>query len=155
MTDGDREILDDFTRTRAKTIELVSRLPDDYLSRTANGEEHSVGWLFGHIAQAVDYWMENCMKDPRPRFAMTDQDKASILQALEVSCDRLVSFFSADDGAPLGRTFSRVRKDTGAEESFTGRNRVVYITQHEAHHRGKIVLALRQWGFTYIPFLPY
>ena len=154
MTDGDREILDHFTRTRAKTIELLRRVPDDWLGRTANGEEKPLGWLFGHIAFGVNFWMERCMKDGKSAPAVNDQDKASIVSALDASRDRLLAFFGADDGAPLGRTYSRTGK-AGVEESFVGRNRVVYITQHEAHHRGKIVLALRQWGFTEIPFLPY
>ena len=155
MTEGDREILDHFTRTRAKTAELLRRVPDEFLSRTANGEDHSLGWLFGHIAQALDFWMERCMKDGRTRPDMNDQDQNSILGALDASRERLTSFFTANDGAALGQTFSRIRKDNNLEESFTGRNRVLYLTQHEAHHRGKIVLALRQWGFTDIPFLPY
>ncbi|MBI3461631.1 MAG: DinB family protein [Planctomycetes bacterium] len=153
MTEGDREILDHFVRTRGKTIELLKRVPDDWLRRQADGEEHSLGWLFGHIAHGVDFWMERCMRDPRTLLAVDERDKASILSALEASRDRLVSFFTAEDGAPLGRAFTRVKNNV--EETFVGRNRVLYLTQHEAHHRGKIVLALRQWGFSDIPFLPY
>jgi uncharacterized damage-inducible protein DinB len=155
MTDGDREILDHFTRTRGRTIELLRRIPDDWLSRTAEGEDRSLGWLFGHVAQTVDHWLETCMKDPRPRFAMNDREKTSLLDALEASRKRLMSFFSAADGEPMGRTYSQVRKGDRVEERFTGRNRVLYLAQHEAHHRAKIVLALRQWGFSDIPFLPY
>jgi uncharacterized damage-inducible protein DinB len=154
MTEGDREILDHFTRTRGKTIELLSRIPDDWLNRTAPGEEMDLGRLFGHIAFAVGFWMERCMKDGCTRLDPDEGSKQSLLHALESSRNRLIHFFSAADGERLSRSFTRVRKDH-AEETFTGRNRVLYLTQHEAHHRGKIVLALRQWGFTDIPFLPY
>ncbi len=153
MNDGDREILDHFTRTRAKTIELFQRVPDELVGRTADGEEHSTGWLFGHIAFAVDFWMERCMKDGAAVSEWNENDRGSIARALEATRERLLTFFNASDGAAMGRSYTRVKNNK--EETYVGRGRVLYITQHESHHRGKIVLALRQWGFSDIPFLPY
>jgi len=155
MTDGDREILEHFQRTRERTIELLGRIPDDWLGRTSDGEEHSLGWLFGHIAHGVDHWMEHCMRDGGSRPELNDQNKASLLQSLKASRVRLVSFFTVESGQALAETYTRIRKDSDLKESFEGRNRVLYLAQHEAHHRAKIVLALRQWGITDIPFMPY
>jgi uncharacterized damage-inducible protein DinB len=71
--------------------------------------------------------------------------REAILGGLAASCDRLVRFFEAEEGARMGQTFS-LRHD-GAAEQWTGRDRVLYLTDHELHHRGRIVLALLQWGF--------
>jgi uncharacterized damage-inducible protein DinB len=82
MDDGDRQILDHFAQVRARTRELLRRVPDDRLGRT---------------------------------FSLTEAD--------------------------------------GSTESWVGRDRVLYLAAHEIHHRGKIVLALRQWGFKDVPSL--
>ncbi len=162
MNNADREILEHFTRTREKSIALLQEVPCPWLSRTATGEENSLGQLFAHIASAVDFWMERCMHDSGQAALVDEGDKASLIKSLEASRDRLVRFFSREDGVAMQYTFVRptgtradVFRDSENVERFSGRDRVLYLTQHEAHHRGKIVLALRQWGFVDIPFLPY
>jgi uncharacterized damage-inducible protein DinB len=156
MNAADREILADFERTRDKTIELLKNVPPPMLMRRARGEEASLGLLFHHIAGAVDGWMARCMQDggklPDWNLKATPS-KDALLKSLKASQRRLLRFFKAKDGAAMNATYRRERK--GKKYSFVGRNRVLYLTQHEAHHRGKIVLALRQWGFTKVPFLPY
>lgn len=162
MNESDREILDHFIRTRSKTIELLRRIPDDWLLRTAEGEAKPLGKLFAHIAFAVDFWMEKCLFDDGQATLSDAKDKLSIYSALEATQSRLIRFFTNAEGAALSLRFTRpktTRADDFPEvdrnETFTGRNRVLYLTQHEAHHRGKIVLALRQWGFNDTPFIPY
>jgi len=154
VDDGDREILEHFIRTRAKTIELARRVPQELLTRIADGEGGPLNGLFIHIADGVDWWMHNVMRDGRGRIPAYKRDKDSILQVLAASRDRLVPFFAAGDGERMGLTFSFAEEDGGTSH-YVGRDRVLYLTDHEVHHRGKIVLALRQWGFTDIPFLPY
>jgi len=154
MNDGDREILDHFIRTREKTIELARRTPEELLTRTAEGEGGPLNRLFLHIATGVDWWMRNVMRDGCGDIPSYGRDKEGILQALAASRDRLMSFFDDGSGERMGEMFSRVEED-GSTSEWAGRDRVLYLTDHEVHHRGKIVLALRQWGFNDIPFLPY
>ncbi len=147
MNAADRCILDHFARVRNRTIELVRQLPDELLGRTAEGEEQSLFWLLVHIADAPNWWMTPVAKDggtwtPSPPCS---QDRAALLDGLAASRDRVVRFFEADGGRPMGETFS-LRHDDGSVERCTGRDRVLYYTDHELHHRGRIVLALLQWG---------
>jgi len=91
--------------------------------------------------------------DGQPQISERSGDKAWVLDTLRTTRDRLLAFFTADDGQPMHRTFSFTDPD-GTKTYWIGRNRLLYLTDHEIHHRGKIVLALRQWGFTDIPHLP-
>jgi len=147
MNEADRCILDHYARVRNRTIELARQLPDDLLGRTAQGEEQSLFWLFVHIADAPNWRMTYVVKDggtwaaPPP----CSKDRASLLAGLAASRDRLVRFFDADGGRRMGETFS-LRHDDGFVEHWTGRDLVLYYTDHELHHRGRIVLALLQWG---------
>lgn len=152
MNDSDRQILDHFTHTRGQTIELARWVPEDLLTRTADGEDHPLGWLFLHIPDGVDWWMHHVMRDGGPWPPGYKRDKDSVIAALGASRDRLVSFFDAADGTPMAQTFTfdDPHEDTGR---WVGRERVLYLTDHEVHHRGKIVLALRQWGRSDYPTL--
>lgn len=153
MHPADHEILKHFRRIRQRTSDLLERIPEEMLSRQADGEAIPLGRLFKHIAYTVDGWMDDFLQDGKglPRYA---DDKASILAALESTADRLVSFFEADDGQRMGQEHPTMLDDGVTPVVWTGRDRVLYLTDHEVHHRGKIVLALRQWGFGDIPPMP-
>src|SRR5215203_4961029 len=153
MNPADHEILKHFRQIRQRTIDLLERIPEEILTRQADGETIPLGKLFKHIAYVVDGWMDDFLQDGRgmPKYG---DDKASILAALESTADRLVSFFEADDGERMGQEHPTMLDDGVTPVLWTGRDRVLYLTDHEVHHRGKIVLALRQWGFADIPPMP-
>ena len=157
MTEADSEILDHFVRTRKKTMELFEQVPDNWLNKTAAGEEMTLGWLFMHIADGPSWWMNHCMGDGRGWQYPGDGPfgKQTIRGALTASLKRVVSFFKADDGTNMNRAFELSPEKREGEGCWTGRNRILYLVGHEVHHRGRIALALRQWGMTELPFFPF
>jgi uncharacterized damage-inducible protein DinB len=157
MEKADREILEHIVRTREKTISLFDRVPEDWLSKKAKGESKSLGGLFIHIADGSNWWMNYCMQDGLNwKYPGSGSfDKASIRAALEKSMDRLISFFETGDGKNMDRSFELDPQKRKGDEKWTGRNRILYLADHEVHHRGKILLSLRQWGMREFPFMPF
>jgi uncharacterized damage-inducible protein DinB len=153
LSAGDREILDAFDRARAKTIALLKIVPAKSLTRKAEAEDVSIGELFHHIAASTDGWMARCMQDRGPMPGPYQPSRPAISKALSASRKRLLSFFKSNGGGMMDTVFTPSRQ--GKAYRFVGRNRVSYLTHHEVHHRGKIILALRQWGVTDIPFMPF
>jgi len=154
MHDADRHLLDHFAGVRSRTIELVERLPSELLDRTPDGEEMSLRWHLVHIADGPDWWLTNVLRDGGawgwpPPYA---EQPGGLVRGLTASRDRVLRFFGADDGKCLGEVFTRV--EDGKTHEWVGRDRVLYLTDHEIHHRGRIVLALMQWGFEDFPGEP-
>ena len=151
MHDADRSILTHATEVRKVTIDLVGRIPEEWLDRTAEGEKEPLRQLLLHIAAGQAAYMENVARDGKG--FVDDQakvDREGIIRALAETDQRMLDFFQTDDGVRMGQIHTHVRRGT----RHIGRDSVLYLTGHEEHHRGKIVLALRQWGLGDIPFMP-
>jgi uncharacterized damage-inducible protein DinB len=140
-----------------KTIELLERVPDEWLTRTAEGEDMSLSWLFRHVADGPDWWMNHCMQDGLgwEYFGDGTFDRSTLENALRQSMKRVLTFFEAEQLQRMGQHFSLIPEKSEGEESWSGRNRILYLADHEVHHRGKIILALRQWGMKDFPFMPF
>jgi uncharacterized damage-inducible protein DinB len=78
----------------------------------------------------------------------------SVSNALNASLKRVLTFFESKEDR-MNRRFELPLEKTEGDGSWLGRNRVLYLADHEVHHRGKTVLALRQWGMAGIPFMPF
>ncbi len=156
MNTGDREILDHFIRTREKTIELFRRVPEDWLTKKADGEDMTLGRLFMHIASGPTWWMNYCMQDGLGYKYPGDGpfDRNSISTALNASLERVLAFFESEEEI-MSKRFELLPEKSEGDENWLGRNRILYLGDHEVHHRGKILLALRQWGMTDFPFMPF
>ncbi len=151
--DADHEVISAYSLTRDKTIELAECIPDDWLTRQAEGEEHSLGLTLQHIVGADAWWMHRVMDDNGGLDQVGDPlSREQIASLLRTTRDRVVAFFSKD-GA-MQALYPYPRPD-GQTRPLSGRWCLLYLLQHEVHHRGKVVLALQQWGLSAIPFLPY
>ena len=155
MNDADRTILDHFIGIRSKTIEMLGKVPDHLLAETAPGESEPLGWHFAHIASGPTWWMHYAMRDGGGYMSEYPDQSRAIGASLEASRDRVVSFFEADDGEPMGRVYElSPEKEPEGSNQWTGRDRVLYLTAHELHHLGRAELALWQWGVTDLPDFP-
>jgi uncharacterized damage-inducible protein DinB len=154
MNKIDKEILEHFKKTREKTIEVLKLVPCEWLIRTPDGEKYSLKHLFLHAGCGEAWWMSAVIKDGgKPHYDCGD-DKDEMIVAMEDMKQRVISFFTAENGQRINRTFSWT-DENGMKREWTGRDRLFYYSDHEIHHRGKIVLALRQWGMTNFPYIPY
>ena len=153
MNATDREIIDHFLHTREKTIELLRGIPDGLLNRTPAGETASVAVQFFHIAVSSEWFMDTVMGDGGGETRQVPGDREGITELLERTGKRPSAFFEPD-GDRMDREFTAVIGD-GREHTCTGRDWLLTTIDHEVHHRGKIVLALRQWGFGDFPHFLY
>ena len=154
MNAADRELLDHFLRTREKTIELVQCIPDELLARTPNGEAQPLHHLLAHAGCSGEWKFPNIFDDGQPERYVHPSERAALIAEIAYWRDRVFAFFTAKDGANLDCTF-HFDEDDGTRLEWTGRNRLLYLIDHEVHHRAKIVLALRQWGVEGLPFFPF
>ncbi len=155
MNEADREILSYFISTRENTIAMLDAVGDEMLSLTPEGEDHNLAWQFAHIASGVNWWMEYSMGDGLGPPAARKTTRQEIEAELVASRDRLVKFFTADDGEPMGASYEMSdEKEPEPGEEWVGRNRVLYLTSHELHHLGRIELAIWQAGLTDTPTFP-
>ena len=156
MNEADGVILDHFRDIRGRTLEMLGVVPDELLARAAKGEEHPLCWQFAHIAGGVNWWMHHVMNDGLGWVDDHPAQKEAMRDGLIASQDRLISFFSADDGEAMGRVFtmSEEKEPEGGLTEWVGRDRVLYLTAHELHHLGRAELALWQFGLTGTPDFP-
>ena len=154
MNAGDRQILDTFAAVRAGTIELARRVPDEWLARVADGETQPLSFLLCHAGCGEAWWMSSVLKDGGDERHPTPELKQPVVAAIESARRRVLDYFAARDGQAMGAVFTWT-DEHGVQRQWVGRGRVLYYIGHEIHHRGKIDLALRQWGMTQIPFSPF
>ena len=154
MHASDRELLDHFRRTRDKTLELVQCIPEDWLGRTPPGEPEPLHRMLAHAGCSEAWKMANVLRDGGGSRYPCPPDRAGLIAEITRCRDRVLAFFEAEDGANLGRVFHLIEQD-GTRREWTRRNRLLYFIDHEVHHCGRIVLALRQYGLADTPMLPF
>jgi uncharacterized damage-inducible protein DinB len=153
MNDSDRDILNHFTYTRAKTLEVLHGITDEMLPRVPDADSQTVAQQFYYISRSTEWFMDTVMGDGGGEVQSIPVDRNELVQLLEVSAHRPSAFFETNP-ARWNEQFTATIGG-GTVETHSGRIWLLTTIDHEVHHRGRILLALRQMGVGGFPVFLY
>jgi len=120
---------------------LLDNISDAGMQKTLStrgGRTINQQWI--HIHNVRKQWLEVCAKDIFSKYKTLDKDAAFNRKALRKALE--------DSAAGFEELFSRAWDDGGKVKGFKkGLLPIMgYIISHESHHRGSILLTLKQTG---------
>ena len=134
------ELIDSWHINNRVTLYLLEAIPEEHLGCMSHTKGRSVGGLFAHIHRTRLLWLRS---NDRKIYAK----QSHIEKAHELTKDILLDALpkSADGIAEL------VRKKEAAGKSVSGFKPhnaafLSYLISHESHHRGQVMLVLKQSG---------
>jgi uncharacterized damage-inducible protein DinB len=147
---------------RARTLDVLKKVPEDKLNWRPAPELLSLGQLIHHIGQADMAWTKvlsgdwelEPFLDLRRSMDLLEvigevESLTEELEGLEITHQELLKWIAAQSDEELEKVYE------GAGRKVTGRDIVLGLCEHESHHRGQIVTYLRllnvadpqPWGF--------
>ncbi len=164
MQNADQELINQFKAFRDYTIELTKRVPKELLNEVPsnqsflgiNNREIKIKTLLAHTGYSVDWWMSNVIKDGKKdiddwEFVQSDQcDNEYLRKKMEANKNRIIEYFTRDDGSNFEKQIDW--EDDGKRHSYTGRQHLFYMFTHELNHYGRLMIALREFGFNSFPW---
>src|SRR6185369_1220658 len=127
---------------------LLEQLSDEQLAVASSPRSRSIADQFAHLHNVRIMWLEPCAPKVAKRLTKIEKGaatKASLQEAL------------ADSAAAIGDLIAESLKEDGRMKVYKrGVNAFFgYALAHEAHHRGQIILHLKQAKMRVDPTLGY
>jgi uncharacterized damage-inducible protein DinB len=148
---------------REQLRDTVADIHVDFICKPAVPGAHSIAALVLHIGEAEWYWMQMVVSGHR----LTDEDRAQpfwdvldkreslpenaysaefCLNTIEALREQTRGTLASFEDADLSRIFSRVRRGQTKEHSL--RWILHHLIDHEAQHKGQILMLKRLQGLT-------
>ena len=133
------QVLDTWRISSRVTLYLLDAIAEEALNDVAPTKGRSVGKAFAHLHNVRLMWLDSAAKDLMDGLAKFETDAAldrpSLRTALEASAAAIETLLAR------GLETGKIRGFKPHPLAFLG-----YLTAHEAHHRGQIMLALKANG---------
>jgi uncharacterized damage-inducible protein DinB len=128
----------DHWRTQKKyVIALAEQMPAEDYGFKPNPEEMSFGRQMAHIATANAFFFSKISGKPNPIAQPANYDKATVLKLLSDSFDFCIN---AMEGITPEQLHATIKTPDG---EMTGAEALLFVTDHNAHHRGQAIVYLR------------
>lgn len=117
---------------------LLEAIPEEHLAAIAASKGRNVGEQFAHIHNVRLMWLKSANPDllnGRHKFEKGDISKTRLLDELRDSSAAIVSLLQT------GFEQGKIKGFKPHPIAFLG-----YLISHESHHRGQIMLCLKQSG---------
>ncbi|HET7617337.1 MAG TPA: DinB family protein [Vicinamibacterales bacterium] len=135
--DATQELLEEFERGGRVTEYLIGRIPARLWQQPPVSEGRTIAAIVAHIHSVRKTFGKMGGASTAPSLDRKTVSPAEAKRALRTTNDALTSLFRDS----LARGEARVR---GLPRRTV--NMMLYLTQHDAHHRGQLMLRLREFG---------
>ena len=136
------EFVEAWKATRAYTIAVAEAMPaESYAFKPTPGEFTFAAQMI-HLAHANYAWFAGIADEKRTIADPKGEDKASVLPYLKQTFDYCIGVPGRITAAQLNQT----APDVGGRKSGTGRDALLNMYMHVAHHRAQAIVYLRLKG---------
>jgi uncharacterized damage-inducible protein DinB len=147
LEDIKMQIVKDWERAKAYTIDYLNTMPADKYSFKAVDSIRSFAQQMLHLASANGFLMSNATEQPLPSFTKSDpehsstaQTKDSVMYYVTTSYDYCINAVKNSD---VKKWFEKKKIFSFEETRFALMNKTF---EHQTHHRGQTTIYIRLQG---------
>ena len=136
------EFVQSWKNTKAYTLAVAEAMPAESYDFKPAPEEFSFAGQMIHIAGANYAWFAGLMGEKREIGDVPNEDKRAVLAYLRETFDFCIAALDRITPVQLDKTMASV----GGRKSGSGRDALLNMYMHVAHHRGQAIVYLRLKG---------
>ena len=136
------EFVQSWKNTKAYTLAVAEAMPAESYSFKPTAEEMTFAGQMIHIGNANYAWFAGVLAEKRTIANPKKEDKATVVAHLRDTFDYCIAALDRITPEQLNQT----ARGVGGRESGSGRDALLNMYMHVAHHRGQAVVYLRLKG---------